>query len=48
VHGDDARLDDATWLAVGFDSCATDADMELTCPECGWSKTIAAGEWEAR
>jgi hypothetical protein len=49
IHGGSAVLaDDGAWFAVDFDSAATTADLELTCYECGWSKTIAAGEWEAR
>jgi integrase len=49
VHGGRAVLDDhETWLAVDFDDAATGADLELSCDQCGWSKTIAEGDWEAR
>jgi integrase len=49
ISGGPALLDhDGTWLATDFDSSATDAELILTCDACGWTKTIAAGDWEAR
>lgn len=48
VHGGGARLADSLWFAADFVLRSGEADMVLQCPECGWSKTVAAREWEAR
>jgi hypothetical protein len=49
IHGNPAALfDDGEWLAADFDGAATAANLELNCNQCGWSKTVAAGGWEAR
>src|SRR4029453_15470238 len=49
IHGGPAaHSDDGEWLAADFDGAATAANLELSCNQCGWSKTVAAGEWEAR
>jgi hypothetical protein len=48
VQGRSAQQADSVWLAADFTLRSAEAELQLLCEDCGWSKAIAAGDWEAR
>jgi hypothetical protein len=48
IVGQLAKQTDGVWLAAGFQVRSAEAELELICDDCGWSKSIAAGDWETR